>query len=218
MTAPTSLPMYEKGLSRMRRAFAFAVVAAAVAGCALAPREAPVKHTFLLDPAMPRPVAQARPQALRVGTVNVSVSFRGKSFVVRSSAFGYESDYYDEFFVPPSQMLAEATTAALTASGVFRRVAPPGAAVDDADYVLDGFASELYADLSDPANPVAVITITYYLSAPDGRGVVWSKEYSQRVGYGGGDPAALARAWSKGLSAIFAELARDLVAAKLPAS
>ena len=148
---------------------------------------------------------------------NVAAPYRGKAFVYRQDELKFEADYYNEFFVAPAAMLSEATAPALASANVFRRTIPPGAA-DAGDYVLDGFASELYGDLREPAKPVAVVAITFYLSpanslAPN---VIWSREYRQRVPVAETTPDAFARAWNAALSAILADLARDLAAADLP--
>ena len=83
--------------------------------------------------------------SLRVGLVNVAAPYRGKAFVYRQDELKFEADYYNEFFVAPAAMLSEATARALAAANVFRRTVSPGAS-DVGDYVLDGFASELYGD------------------------------------------------------------------------
>jgi len=207
---------------RVSRRQAIAVIAslaaaASLASCALT-RSAPVKRTFLLEPAMPAVAAAPRPASVRVGVVSVAAPFRGKAFVYRESELKYDADYYSEFFVAPAVMLAEATAKALTAANVFRRVVPFGAAADDADYVLDGFVSELYGDVRSPAAPVAVIVVTFYLSPTNvvAPGVIWSQEYRQRVAASSASPEAMAKAWNTALSAILADLARDLAAAELP--
>jgi len=205
----------------VRPLIAIAVIAltAALASCSLS-RPAPVKHMYLLEATAPPAAAASKDTSLRIGIINVAAPFRGRALVYRSDDITYESDFYSEYFVAPAAMLGEATSRALTAAGVFRRVIPPGAAPDDSAYVLDGFASELYGDLRDPQKPAAVVAVTYYLSAANSLTpkVVWSREYRQRVAAGDGGPDALARAMNSALSAVLAELARDLAAAKLPKS
>ncbi len=46
--------------------------------------------------------------------------------------------------------------------------------------------------------------------------MLWSREYRQRVPAADATPDALARAWNTALSAMLADLARDLAAADLP--
>ena len=203
---------------RIARAVALAGCAMLVltlAACSMS-RPSPVKRTYLLEPAAPAAVASPKPAALRVGSVNVGAPYRGKAFVYRQDELKFEADYYNEFFVAPAAMLSEATARALASAGVFRRVIAPGAA-DEGDYVLDGFAADLYGDARDPAKPAAVLSITYYLSRANVLvpAVIWSKEYRQRVSLAEANPEALARAWNTALAAILADLSRDLAAADL---
>jgi ABC-type uncharacterized transport system auxiliary subunit len=192
---------------------AFAV---ALASCSFS-RPTPVKRTFLLEPASPPMASVQKLVSLRVGVVNVAAPYRGKAFVYRQDELKFEADYYNEFFVAPAAMLSETTARALASANVFRRTIPPGAA-DAGDYVLDGFASELYGDVRDAAKPAAALAITFYLSPADAAtpNVIWSREYRQRSPVAEATPEALARAWNAALATILADLARDLAAAKLP--
>ena len=192
------------------------MVALLAAGCSLT-RPLPVKQSYLLDPALPAPVAKMQTGTLRVGTVNVSVAFRGRSFVVRESEFRFDSDFYHEFFVPPGVMIADATAQALSRGKVFSVVTRPGA-VADADWVLDGFVGALYADGRDAAKPAAVLEITYYLSRDDGgaSAPVWSRAYAKRVAFPPSNTEAYVAAQNTALAEILAELTRDLAAAQLP--
>ena len=201
------------------RAFAAVVLiaaAAALTACSFT-RPAVTKQTFLLE-TMPPPMASVQKlTSLRVGLVNVAAPYRGKAFVYRQSELKFETDFYSEFFISPAAMLSEATARALSAANVFRRTVPPSAS-DAADYVLDGFATELYGDLRDPAKPVAAVAITFYLSLSNALSpnVIWTREYRQRAPAAEATPEAFARAWNVALSAILADLARDLAAAELP--
>ena len=217
MKPSSPLARHRAFLRRGVGALALFLIAAVLASCALS-RPALVKRTFLLDPAMPAALAAPKPVAVRVAVVNVAAPFRGKAFVYRQDELKYEADYYNEFFVAPVAMLSESTAKAMAASNAFRRVVPPGATADEGDFVLDGFASELYGDARDAARPAAVLAITFYLSSTKAAvpSVLWSREYRQRVAFTGSDPEALARAWNAALSTILADLVRDLAAADLP--
>ncbi|MEO8304041.1 MAG: hypothetical protein ABI724_07970 [Betaproteobacteria bacterium] len=199
-------------------AVALFATAAALASCGFS-RPSPVKRAFLLDPTPPAAAAVAKPVSVRVGVVNVAAPFRGKAFVYRDTDLRYDADFYYEFFVAPASMLSEATAKALVAANVFRRIVPFGAVADDGDYVLDGFVSELYGDTRNASAPEAVLTIAYYLSPTNvaAPGVIWTREYQKRVAATGKGPEAMARAWNTALTAILAELTRDLAAAELPA-
>jgi cholesterol transport system auxiliary component len=196
---------------------ACAAVTLALTGCAVT-RTSPVKQTYLLDPPAPAALAQAQPGTLRVDSVNVAAPFRGKAFVFRESDLKYEADFYNEFIVPPGANISEATSRGLQRAGAFARVTASGGPVD-ADWVLEGFVSQLYGDTRDTAKPAAEVAITYYLSRADGGyGVpVWSREYARRVPLAANTAAAYATAVNTAVGEIIADLARDLAATPLPA-
>ena len=202
--------------ARVLTVVAVIAIATVLGACSLS-RPTPVKRTFLLEPALPPMASVQKLVSLRVGVVNVAAPYRGKAFVYQQDALKFEADYYNEFFVAPAAMLSEATARALTAANVFRRTIPPGGS-DTGDFVLDGFASELYGDLRDAAKPAAALAITFYLSPAEAATprVVWSREYRQRVAFTGSAPEALAGAWNAALTTILADLAHDLAAAELP--
>jgi len=204
--------------SRARRALpllGIAMFALAVGGCNTLSRPAPVKNMFLLAPPAPTAVAQPKPGALRVGSINVAAPFRGKAFVYRESELKYVTDFYTEFIVPPGPMIAEATARALDRARVFARVSQPGAP-SDADYTLDGFVEALYGDARNATKPSAELAITYYLTRSDAASPFWSKEYRRSVPLPGATPDQYASALSAAFGEILAELARDLSAAELP--
>ena len=110
-------------------------------------------------------------------------------------------------------MLTEQTARALVSARPFARIAGPGAAAD-ADWVLDGFASALYADTRDAGKPVAELSITYYLT-PRGRRAsrhrVWTHEYHAPCARcATALPVAYADALNIAFGEIVAELAQDL--------
>jgi ABC-type uncharacterized transport system auxiliary subunit len=203
----------------IRRAAVILVLSAMAfaSGCSFT-RPATVKDSYLLQPALPEPVAKTQSGSLRVGIVNVGAAFRGRGFVVRESEFKFESDFYREFFVPPGVMIADSTARALARGKAFADVTRPGVVVD-ADWVLDGFVGALYADARDAAKPEAVLQVTYYLSRDDGgaSAPAWSHPYFKRVALTSANTDAYVSALNAAFSEILAELVRDLAAAQLPA-
>ena len=196
------------------------VAVSAIEGCtSIITRPAPVRRTFLLDPPLP-PAAGQGPKAgvLRIGAINVAAPFRGKQFVYRTSDLGFESDFYDEWFVPPGTMLADAVAKGLAAARVFERVVAAGTAGHAGDFVLDGFVSALFGDTRAGARASANLTVSFYLTAIDvpGSAPVWTREYAQRSDVVGAGPDALAQGLNSALGAVLRGLARDLAAADLP--
>lgn len=191
--------------------------AAALASCSFV-RTSPVKATFLLEPALPPPVAKAQPGVLRVGTINVAAPFRGRAFIVRESELKYDSDYYYEFLSPPGTIIGDATVRALTSARVFSTVLPLGVQAES-DWMLEGFVGTIHGDARVPAQSAAVLQITYYLSRTTaGTGVpFWNRGYEKRIPFEGGSSSRYVAALNNALTEVLAELARDLAAATLPA-
>jgi len=200
----------------IRRALTLAAGAAlglAAGGCT---RPSPIKGTYVLEPALPPPVAKTQPGLVRVGTIVVGAPYRGRSFVVRESDLKFETDYYNEFLVAPGANISEATARALAAAKVFASVAPQGVVVDP-DWLLDGFVDALYGDARSVDKPVAVLTIKYFLrrGGSDAGVPIWSRTYERRLPFTPGIAGAYVAALNSALGDILAELARDLSAASL---
>jgi len=200
----------------IRRALTLAAGAAlglAAGGCT---RPSPIKGTYVLEPALPPPVAKTQPGLVRVGTIVVGAPYRGRSFVVRESDLKFETDYYNEFLVAPGANISEATARALAAAKVFASVAPQGVVVDP-DWLLDGFVDALYGDARSVDKPVAVPTIKYFLrrGGSDAGVPIWSRTYERRLPFTPGSAGAYVAALNSALGDILAELARDLSAASL---
>ena len=184
------------------------LVLASLWGCS---RPSPVKQAYLLQTPAASPAAAApRPSTLKVGTIAVAAPFRGKSMVYREGELKYESDFYNEFFVGPSAMLTEGAATWLAGSGLFKDVLP-AAANADGDFVLEGFVSEFYGDLRDPAKPAAVVTIKFFLTdayaAPGA--FRWTAELKSRRDV----PSRSADAVIQGLNAALSEILEQLAAA-----
>lgn len=186
----------------------------ALASCSLT-RPSPVKRTFLLDPPLPAAVASAKPFTLRIGAFNIAAPYRDRAFVYRTEGLKYESDFYNEFFVAPAGMIAEATSKALAGARVFDRVVPSGTAPEEGEFVLEGFVTDLYADAR-TAKPEAEVAVSFYLSRTTfPSAVVWSRDYRERVALAANTPEALAQAWNAALGNVLARLVRDLESAAL---
>ena len=197
--------------------FLASVLVAMLAGCSPFQRESPVRQTFLLDPPAPPAVARPQPSILRVGRIDIAAPFRSRNFVYRTGELSYETDFYVEFLVPPAAMLAEQTARGLERAKAFAQVSTPGSGTD-AQWVLDGFATSIYADYRDKAKPAAQLDISYYLTSATGteQTPTWSREYRERVPMRQASAQAYAEALNQAFGAILAQLSRDLASAKLP--
>lgn len=203
--------------SLVAAAIVIAMVALISGGCSFT-RPAPLKATFLLEPAAPAVAAKPRDASLRIGIVNVAGPFRDRSFVMRVDDLLFETDYYHEFVTPPASMIGELTSRALAHARVFAHVAAPGSPMQ-AQYVLDGFVSDLYADHRVRGRCTAVIAVTFYLSRADsGSGVpFWSKDYRRSNACSDDSTESYVKALNRGFSEILSDLVHDLASVELPA-
>lgn len=199
-------------MSRMPAiAFVAVVVATTLAACSIT-RPAPVKEMYLLEPPAATVVPATSPRTARIGTVTVAAPYRDRGFVVREADLRFDNDFYHQYVVAPSAMIAEAMARSFAQARVFAKVIPPGAP-PEADLTIDAFVGALYADNRDAKAPAAELAITFYVSRSGGSGApIWSRSYSRRSAMTAPSAATYVAAQSAALGDILAEAARDMAA------
>lgn len=192
-----------------------ALLLAVTAGCSLM-RPAVVKQKFLLPAAPPTlglaaAAAPVVPALVRVNLVGVAVPFSSSSLVYRRDDLRYDTDFYNEYFVAPRDLLTERVRAWVGASGVFRGVALGGSPLS-ATYELNAFVSEFYGDLRPGRPPAAVVVTEFVLSdvSVSPARLVWHQTYSHRVPLAGTGPEQVAQGLDAALTGVLGDFCAGL--------
>lgn len=201
----------------MRRLLATAVLAGAAvsAGCALT-RPAPVKQTYLLE--APRASETAAPTiegTLRVGVFGAAPAFSGKPMVYRFEEHRYDADFYNEWFVPPRDLISQRVFEWMQNARVYDTTLPASGDGPRPGLLLSGLVTEMYGDLRAPSQPAAVLSIQFYITQQgrEGSSVLLAQQLRQVVPMADASGGALATALSTALTNILAEFERQARAA-----
>jgi cholesterol transport system auxiliary component len=190
---------------------ALAVSAALVLAACSIGRPAPQVATFVVEPPMPAPATERRPQTLRMGNVRVAASFAGPSLVYRTSDVKYVSDPYASFIADPAAQLGSRMAEWLDRAGPFKSVAQPGSA-RPASFVLEATVTELYGDFRPGQAPAAVLSLQFALIDPAGLRpvIVLDSTIARRTVIAEPTPDALVRGFGAAMAEILRQLASEL--------
>ena len=190
-----------------------------LSGCAALRRDYPQQKFYVLQASR----SALRPPAERGGMVTwphtvlkvrrflVSNDYAGKNFVLRSSESGFESDFYNTFFLAPADMITNETRDWLQQAGVFEYVVGESSRLDNTHF-LEGAVNAIYADYSDPENPWAVLEAQFLLindqTIPPTP--IMTKEYRASAPLADRTPEELVRGWNKALAKILTALEMEI--------
>ena len=126
-------------------------------------RKAIVKDTFLMDAQRAGSPAQAASEKiLAVLPFSIAPAFEGNGVVSRVAENRYKSDFYNEYFVSPAQMIADQTRNWMFQSGLFAQVLSPISSVQPT-HVLEGHIRKMLLDIRDSSKPRAVLEMKFFL-------------------------------------------------------
>lgn len=132
-----------------------------ITGCA--GRKAVVKDTFLLNAQRSgSPASAASGPVLMVRPFSIAPAYAGRDLVRKIAANQLESDYYNEYFVSPAQMLTDLTRSWIDQSGLFQTVLPATSSIRPA-MSLEAHIEKLLADMPNETNPQAKLEISFIL-------------------------------------------------------
>lgn len=126
-------------------------------------RKTIVKDTFLLDVVREDSASQKTSAGIvAVLPFSIAPAFEGRGVVLRIGENQYESDFYNEYFISPSQMIADQTRHWMSESGLFAQVLLPASSVPPT-HVLEGHISKMFLDMRDSEKPRAELEVTFFL-------------------------------------------------------
>jgi len=183
-----------------------------IVGCSGLNKNYPQRNYYVLNvPNKDQNLPSNSGAVLEVRRFQISPSFADSGFVYRRGDLSYESDFYNQFFRPPSLLITEETRTWLSESGLFKYVVDPTSGVG-ADYILAGNINEMYGDYRTPNAPKAVMGIQFLLmdETSSNSQIIFTKDYHSEETLSDNSPKALAKGWSGVLEQILRDLAGDL--------
>jgi cholesterol transport system auxiliary component len=186
-----------------------------VTGCGGLSKKYPERTYYMFEvPAVKEKQPTVPGAVINVWKFEISPGSSGNEFIYRMSDVNFKSDFYNQFFRPPSSLLTEATTRYLGDSGLFSDVVT-STSQSDANYYLESNVVKLYGDYR--AAPKAVMEIQFFLlqyvfndTEGDTSKIVFSKTYSAEVPIASASAGELMRGWNTALSDILGSLLADL--------
>lgn len=197
------------------------LLCALVTGCGGLSKKYPERTYYMFEvPAVKEKQPTVPGAVIDVWKFEISPGSTGNEFIYRMSDVNYKSDFYNQFFRPPSSLLTEVTARYLGDSGLFSGVVT-SASQSDANYYLESNVVKLYGDYR--AAPKAVMEIQFFLlqyvvndTEGDSSKIVYSKTYSAEVPIASASAGELMRGWNTALGDILGALLTDLSAIVKP--
>jgi len=187
---------------------------ALIIGCGGINKSYPERTYFLFEVSEPsNPLTPVQGTTVEVKRFSISPGNEGKEFVYRTTEIQYLSDFYNQFFRPPSVILTEAVTQWLDQAQVFEDVLNP---ISQAlpIYFIEGNVVELYGDYRNQSAAKAVMKIQFYLLKTSDLGdqpnIVFGKTYESEQPIGSATPPNLMNGWNLALEDILGEFLKDL--------
>jgi cholesterol transport system auxiliary component len=190
----------------------FCALLCLVSGCIKLKSSYPEKRYFLIDISRQEDVSpRVTDEVLKVVTFSVSPQYEGKDFVYRKGDVVYESDFYNEFLISPSDMFTEQVRQWVARSGLFSQVADLSS-YNEPTFFLGGVVTALYGDFRDISEPKAIMEIDFLLTRDvSAKGeVAFQKRYQREIPLDGASPQALVKGWNEALRQILTDFEKDL--------
>jgi hypothetical protein len=148
---------------------------------------------------------------IQVQSFYISPRYQGKGFVYRFEKLKFESDFYNEFFISPDEMITEQVQRWLSESGDFT-VLTARDNEPQPDFVLEGWITELYGDFRNGRTPKAVMELRFLLLSANKSPsqVLFKKQYRSEIPIKEKTSVLLSAGWNQALETILHQFEKDL--------
>jgi len=188
--------------------------AALIIGCGGINKSYPERTYFLFEVSSPsNPLTPVQGTTVEVKRFSISPGSEGKEFIYRTTDVQYLSDFYNQFFRPPSAILTEAVTQWLDQAQVFEDILNQTSQAIPI-YFIEGNIVELYGDYRNQSAAKAVMKIQFYLLKTSDTGdqpeIIFGKTFESIKPIGSVSPQNLMNGWNLALEDILGEFLKDL--------
>ncbi len=180
----------------------------------------PEQQTYMLNIAMPQQEKiTTKHNLLMIATPTIAAQFQNNTFVYRTSAIHYLTDYYNAFFIPPNLQIKQLITEYLSHAGLFQQVVGQSN-IMRADLILQTEITALYADYRNSNYPKGVIAMQFMLLNKEAKKseILFNTTFSETIPLQQKDSQSLVLAWNQGLQKILKQLTVKLKTVTSPAS
>lgn len=180
-------------------------------GCLRLEKTYPQKKAYALaGPSTVTHHGSASNRVLQIDAFDSAPAYRGRGFVYRTGDQTWQSDYYHEFFTPPTTMFSEIIRNWVQGTGVFRQISQAG--YPAASDLLQGRIVALHGDYRPGRQPMAVLELQLSLmdlQTTPPRTLLY-RSYRQSLPLADKQPATLVQTWNTALADILSEFEEHL--------
>lgn len=174
-------------------------------------RQYPERRQFVLEVVRAGPPHAASKAVIKIGRVRAEPQYERRSFVYRTGEATYADDFYNTFYVSPTQMTRSILQEWLVDANLFATVADVDSLVG-AEWLLESRLLDFYIDRRPQAAESAVVrmSVTVIDTTRSPPRAILERVYEENVSVkGGGDHYV--EAWSAALADVCGELEVDLL-------
>ena len=184
------------------------------AGCSGVNKSYPERAYFQFEPrytsAPERPI---KGTVVEFKRFSVSPGSQGTEFIYRIGEFQYQTDFYNQFFKPPSSLLTEAANRWFDEAGIFEDLLDQMSQVFP-NYLIEGNVVKLYGDYRNQSTPKAILEIQLFMlkinEDDDEPSILFGKTYSVEKPIASMNPTALMQGWNLAFEEILGEFLLDV--------